>query len=98
MNICLILIASGWGGAENVVYNLTKQLSKKGEQVYLILNNEIFNYFSDLKQVKIFKISSLYNTKALITSILSKKKTYLEKNDNASSIWQRGFFYFLKDS
>ena len=95
MNICLILIASGWGGAENVVYNLTKQLSKKGEQVYLILNNEIFNYFSDLKKVKIYRIDYLYNIKKIISSILFKKNTYFEKNDNESSIWQHGIFYSL---
>ena len=91
MNICLVLISDGWGGAENVVFNLAKQLSNKGENVSVLLNNEIFNYFSSLKNVRIFRMSYLYNTKALITSILSSKKADI-KGDH---IWNSGLFYFL---
>ena len=91
MNICLVLISDGWGGAENVVFNLAKQLSNKGENVSVLVNNEIFNYFSSLKNVKIFRMSYLYNTKALITSILSSKKADIKRDP----IWNSGPFYFL---
>lgn len=91
MNICLVLISDGWGGAENVVFNLAKHLSNKGENVSILLNNELFNYFSDLKNVDIFRMPSLYNTKTLITSILSSKKTSIKYNH----IWCSGPFYFL---
>ncbi|GAF89041.1 unnamed protein product [marine sediment metagenome] len=33
MNICLVLISDGWGGAETVVYELARHLRDKGENV-----------------------------------------------------------------
>ncbi len=48
MNICLLLISDGWGGAEAVVYELAKHLRDKGENVSLILNQEINQYFSNI--------------------------------------------------
>lgn len=89
MKICLVLISEGWGGAENVVYYLAKKL-KENISVIMIINNEIVKYFSNLQNVKIFKIGSLYDVKSLITSI-PLKGTGNERKFR----WNFGPFYYL---
>lgn len=61
MNICLFLISEGWGGAENVVYNISKYLIKKGYRVNIILNEEVSLYFKDLKKAKIYNIGPVFD-------------------------------------
>ena len=89
LKICLVLISDGWGGAENVVYSLAKKLKEKVSLI-TILNNEIVKYFSSLENVKIFKMSSLFDFKSLTTSIL------LGGARNGGKFrWNSGPFYFL---
>lgn len=70
MNICLVIISDGWGGAENVVYKLAYYLRDKGNQVSLILNQEVLKYYADLEGVKIFNIGCMSNPLALARSIV----------------------------
>jgi len=93
MTICLVLISGGWGGAENMVHNLAEQLNHKGENVIILLNSEVAKYFSNLKNVKIFEMASLYNFKALIISILFSKR----KKIAYEPIWNSGPFYLLNE-
>ena len=82
MNICLVLISDGWGGAETVVYELARHLRDKGENVSIILNMEILKFYCDLEDVEIFNIGYVYNHKKLIKSIIfpslkTKEEVYL---------------------
>ena len=56
MNVCLVLISDGWGGAETVVYELARHLRDKGENVSIILNKEILKFYDDLEDVEVFDI------------------------------------------
>lgn len=66
MNICQVLISNGWGGAETVVYELARHLRDKGENVSIILNDEIVKYYAGLEDVKLFNIGSVYPPKSII--------------------------------
>ncbi len=56
MNVCLCIISDGWGGAETVVYELARHLRDKGENVSIVLNQEIVNFYADLKDIELFSI------------------------------------------
>lgn len=72
MNICLVIISDGWGGGETVVYELAKCLRDKGENVSIILNQEILKFYEILSGITIFNIGSVYNHEDLINQILNK--------------------------
>lgn len=84
MNICLFLISDGWGGAETVVYELARHLRDKGENVSIILNQEILKFYNDLEDVEIFNIGHAYNYKMLIKSIISLKPPKINKETDLS--------------
>ncbi len=65
MNISLIVISDGWGGAESVVYELAKHMREKEQNVSIILNEEIAKYYANLDGVELFSIGShpLYKPK-----------------------------------
>lgn len=71
MNICLVIISNGWGGAETVVYELARHLREKGEDVSIILNQEIIKYYENIEGVDIFNIGAVYSHKNLIRSIIN---------------------------
>ena len=48
MRIKELIISSSRGGAETVVHDLSKKLNEKGNDVKIIVNQEIKNYFKDL--------------------------------------------------
>lgn len=57
MRLGVVLISSGFAGAERVVYRLVKELCKRREdEIFLILNNEIFEYYKDLEKINIHRI------------------------------------------
>lgn len=85
MNVCLVLISDGWGGAETVVYELARHLRDKGENVSIILNQEIIKFYNDLEDVEIFNIGYVYHPKRLIKSIISSKLLADEKSDILNS-------------
>src|SRR5271157_5903897 len=60
MNICQVIISDGWGGAGEVVYELSRHLRDKGENVSIILNEEMVKHYADLKNIKLFSIGPLY--------------------------------------
>jgi len=70
MNICLCIISNGWGGAETVVYQLARHLRDKGENVSIVLNQEMVKYYADLEGIKFFNIGSVFNPSALVRSII----------------------------
>lgn len=73
MNICLVIISDGWGGAETVVYELARHLRDKGESVSIILNQEILKFYDNLEGIEIFNIGYAYNHQKLIKSIIFPK-------------------------
>lgn len=87
MNICLVLISDGWGGAETVVYELARHLRDKGENVSIILNTEILKFYDDLEDVEVFNIGYVYNHKKLIKSIIFPSLKTQEEVDLSSFMW-----------
>jgi len=70
MNICLVVISSAWAGAELVVHELA---SDRGENVCIVLNQEITQYYKDLKNVELLNVGPLYHTTGLIRACISPK-------------------------
>ena len=60
MNICQVIISDGWGGAGEVVYELSRYLQDKGQHVSIILNEEIVKYYTDINNINLFNIGPLY--------------------------------------
>lgn len=56
MNICFVMISDGWGGAENVVYELAKGLIREGHKVGLIINEELIDHYRDLEGIVLLNI------------------------------------------
>jgi glycosyltransferase involved in cell wall biosynthesis len=74
MNICQVILSQrGWGGAETVVYELTRYLRDKGHDVTVITNQEQINNYAGLENVALFDIGPLYDPIALIKSIVSPR-------------------------
>lgn len=70
MNIYQVIISEGWGGAETVVHELARHLSDKGENVYILSNQEILKYYTNLVNVKLLNVGPLFNTNALIKACI----------------------------
>jgi glycosyltransferase involved in cell wall biosynthesis len=60
MNICLALISTGWGGAETVVFELARNLNRKGHAVTIVVNREMLSYFRQLHGVRLFDLGYLH--------------------------------------
>lgn len=60
MNICFFLTSSGWGGAQNVVYNLAKFMRKRGYKINIVLNEETYPFFKDLEDVNLVNIGPVF--------------------------------------
>ena len=71
MNICLVIISDAWAGAETVVHELARHLQNKGQQVSILMNQEILHHYSNLDSVKLINIGSLFNAVSLIRSCVS---------------------------
>ena len=70
MKIGLVLVSEGFAGAERSVYKITEELSKiKDNQVYLIINEEIFLQYNDLKNTNIFNIGIINKGNTLLNLI-----------------------------
>ncbi len=77
MSICYIVFSDGIGGAEQVVKKISQSLNNK-VAVSLIVNSEIYSYFSDIDTVSILDIGSLYQFKSsLLTKIFCKAEKVL---------------------
>lgn len=56
MRIGIVLISEGFAGAERSVYKIAEEFSKsKDNEIHLIINDEMFSQYGDLKNVKIHK-------------------------------------------
>ncbi len=76
MNIGIVLVSDEWAGAERVVYNLSKNLSKiKGVSVTLFINQEVFKLYDNVgvKRVNIGKYSNSNKLVHLISYLILKR-------------------------
>ena len=69
MNIGLVILSPGGGGAETVVYELQKHLTKKGKNVTLITNKEFLSYYPSITCDKI-NLKRLLDPNFMIKRIL----------------------------
>lgn len=69
INICQAIISDGWGGAETVAYELARHLGSRGNNVFIILNDEISRNYQDLENVNLFNIGPLKSYLNLTKSI-----------------------------
>ena len=98
MNICLAIISDAWGGAETVVHELAKHLRDKGENVYVLVNQEISQYYTDLEDVRLLNAGALFRTTGLCRACVSPKIGTEAKEDFPDLF--RGSFYlnaFLRE-
>lgn len=58
-------MSGGWGGAENVVFNLIKTIEQQGHHVSIILNDETYPYFKDLNNVTIYNIGPVFTLRKI---------------------------------
>lgn len=87
MKVCYVLISIGWGGAEQVTYELIKNLINNGVSVTLLINQEIVDYFSSIQGINIVNIGNLYNTSELLKKIIFPTKiTTTHKKQSSSTI------------
>lgn len=56
MNICMVIISDGWGGAETVVYELCQELRTLGHRVVIFANRETIHNYSNLRGVTVVDI------------------------------------------
>jgi glycosyltransferase involved in cell wall biosynthesis len=66
MNICQVMLSDGWGGAEAWVHELIKCLLIRGENVSLIVNQDIINRYTDLTGVTLLNAGPLYPPASVI--------------------------------
>jgi glycosyltransferase involved in cell wall biosynthesis len=60
MDICLVLFSYGvWGGGEVLTSGLARHLRDKGENVTLVLNDEVFKYYTDLEGVELINVGPM---------------------------------------
>lgn len=85
MNVCYVLISIGWGGAEQVTYELIKNLRKNGIFVTLIINQEIVDHFSDLQGIDIVNMGNLYSTIELIKNSIFPTRISTEYKKQSQS-------------
>ena len=91
MNICLVIISDAWGGAETVVHELAKHLRDKWGNIFVLVNQEIFKYYTDLENVNLFNIGPFFSTGGLLRSCLCPQiRTEEDKENPGASI---GLFY-----
>ena len=97
MNICFVLISNGWGGGENVVYQMVSCLIKKNIKVSIILNHEIKEYFEDL-DVQLLDLGSLFDSKSLMKMILNPKTSIFSDNPHPIKLFNLllMFTYFYR--
>ena len=64
MNICIVFFSYGvWGGAERLVHELAQNLAKRGQDVSLILNEEVWEDFKDISGIKLVNVGRLFPAK-----------------------------------
>lgn len=71
MNICLVVLSDGWAGAETVVHELARHFRDRGENVSIILNQEIYRYYADLENVRLLNIGALFSLRGLVRTLAS---------------------------
>lgn len=81
MNVCLAIISDAWAGAETVVHELAKHLRDKGENVYVLVNQEISQYYTDLEDVRLLNAGALFRTTGLCRACMSPRVGTEAKED-----------------
>ncbi|MFC1848267.1 glycosyltransferase family 4 protein [Chloroflexota bacterium] len=91
MNICLAIISDTWAGAETVAHELARHLRDRGENVFIALNREIYDHYTDLENVRLINVGSLFRYTGLINACISPKVGIDEKQGPPDSF--PGSFY-----
>ncbi len=73
LNIGILVISDGWGGAEESVYHLAKQLLKHHVKISLFVNDELIGEYHDIKGISLFPLGPM-NQKNKITILYSHCK------------------------
>lgn len=60
MNVGILIISNGWSGAEKVVYNTAKCI-KDSVNLTLLLNDEIYTYYSDIEGIDLRNVGPIYS-------------------------------------
>ena len=80
-NVALMVFSGSMGGAESVVKEIIKNISKKNLNLFLITNDEIINNFLSLIDKKnIFSVGSLFNNNLffkILNRLSDRKKNIL---------------------
>lgn len=63
--IAVLIISSGLAGAENSTYNVLERLIKMGEDVSLLSNREIADYYRSIKGLKVHDLGKRYDRNTL---------------------------------
>ncbi|MFC1944896.1 hypothetical protein ACFLX5_05405 [Chloroflexota bacterium] len=61
-----MIFSVGWGGEETQLYQLAGRLRDRGENVSIVLNQEVFKYYADLEDVRLLNVGPLYPPKSPI--------------------------------
>ena len=76
MNICLVLVSTGWGGAEAVVHELARRLTDRGNKVTILVNREMLGFFKEFNGARLLDLGQLYPFKAIALSKLGATSKY----------------------
>jgi len=98
MNICLAIVSHTWAGAETVVYELAKHLRDRGENVFILLNQECYKIYEDLSNIKLLNIGPSFHAADLIDACITKKVSTEDKEGLLNTF--HGSFYlnsFLRE-
>ena len=61
LNIGLLIISDEWGGAQEMVYQLAKHLTQYRINLKLFVNDELKEYYDDIKGLSIYTLGSTNN-------------------------------------
>jgi phosphatidyl-myo-inositol alpha-mannosyltransferase len=67
MNVGLLILSCGWGGAEEMVYQMAKKLINQNMDVSLFINDELKSYYSDIPGISIYPLGSINRANRLFT-------------------------------
>lgn len=67
LNVGLLVMSSEWGGAQEIVYQLAKYLTKFPVEVSLFHNDELHDYYSDLRGISIYSLGTINRKNKFLT-------------------------------
>ena len=74
-NAAILILSNSWGGAEESVYNIAKNIQKKELELTLFLNDFLFKKFKSLRNINLINLGS-YNSVKWYLKILTIYKLH----------------------